>query len=61
MWNTLKVFKNSHRQTKFFVLMIAIYMVAMAWTTIQSYMRLVYSRSDVSTPIIIKIPDPDQK
>lgn len=52
---------NSHRQTKFFILMIAIYMIALAWTTIQAYARLAYSRSDLQAPIVITIPTPDQK
>lgn len=61
MWRTLQIFKNSHRQTKFFIFMWVIYMIAIAWTTIQAYARLAYSRSDLVPPIVIKIPAPDQK
>lgn len=61
MWRAVQSFKNSHRQTKFFILMIAIYMVAIAWTTAQAYARLAYARSDLQPPIVIHIPTPDQK
>ena len=61
MWRTIRSFKNSNRQTKFFILMWAIYMIALAWTTIQAYARLAYSRSDLKPPIVIHIPQPDQK
>lgn len=61
MWHMLKRFKNSHRQTKFFIFMWAIYMIAIAWTTVQAYARLSYSRSDLTPPIIITIPSSDQK
>lgn len=39
----------------------AIYMIALAWTTVQAYARLAYSRSDFKTPTVIHIPAPDQK
>lgn len=61
MWRTLMMFKNAHRQTKFFIFMLALYMIALLWTTAQAYARLAYSRSDISTPTIIRIPLPDQK
>lgn len=61
MWRTLKMFQKAHRQTKFFVFMFALYMIAILWTTAQAYARLAYSRSDISSPIIIRIPTPDQK
>jgi hypothetical protein len=60
MWQALKMFKNAHRQTKLFVLMWAIYMIALGWTTVQAYARLAYSRSDLAPPVVIKI-SPDQK
>jgi hypothetical protein len=61
MWRALKMFIHSHRQTKFFILMWAIYLIAIVWTTVQAYARLSYSRSDMTPPIIIRIPSPDQK
>jgi hypothetical protein len=39
----------------------AIYMAALAWTTVQAYARLAYSRSDLGSPTVIHIPAPDQK
>jgi len=59
MWRALKLFKNAHRQTKFFILMWAIYLLALAWTTVQAYARLAYSRSDLQPPIVINIPPPE--
>lgn len=32
-------------QTRFFYLMLAIYMIALAWSTIQAFARLEYSRT----------------
>lgn len=61
MWRTLKMFQKAHRQTKFFILMLAIYMIALMWTTVQAYARLAYSRSDIASPTIIRIPLPEQK
>lgn len=61
MWQTLKAFIKSNRQTKFFIFMWALYMLTIVWTTVQAYARLSYSRSDLVTPIIIKIPPPDHK
>ncbi len=52
----IQSFKNSGRQTKYFILMCAIYSIAMIWSTVQSYVRLVYSRSDIKKPIVIEIP-----
>ena len=60
MWRTLQMFKNAHRQTKLFIFMWVIYMIALAWTTVQAYARLAYSRSDLNAPIVIKIPTNDQ-
>lgn len=54
MWQALKAFKDSNKQTKFFILMFVIYMAAIIWTTLQAYVRLEYSRSDKETPIIIQ-------
>lgn len=45
MLKLLKNLANAHYQTKILVLMTAIYMVAIFWTTIQSYARLEYSRT----------------
>lgn len=53
MWQAIKSFKDSNRQTKFFIFMIAVYMIALAWTTIQAYARLEYSRSGEARPIVI--------
>lgn len=61
MWRALKMFKNAHSQTKFFIFMWAIYMIALAWTTVQAYARLAYSRSDLTPPIVINIPPSDPK
>lgn len=61
MWRIVKRFKNAHRQTKFFIFMGMIYMIAIVWTTIQAYARLAYSRSDLNPPVVIKIPTSDQK
>lgn len=52
MWQTFKRFKNANRQTKVFVLMGALYMAAMIWTTAQAYARLSYSRSDEKPTVI---------
>lgn len=59
MWQALKKFDKAHRQTKFFVFTFLIYMIAMVWTTIQAYGRLVYSRSDA--PVTIEIPPAEHK
>jgi hypothetical protein len=61
MWRAIKILKNAHRQTKFFILVWAIYMIALAWTTIQAYARLAYSRSDLTPPTVIHIPPSDHK
>lgn len=53
----VKAFIHSGRQTKYFILFCAIYMIAMIWTTLQAYARLQYSRSDdIKSPIIIQAP-----
>lgn len=55
MWKAVKAFRQSDRQTKFFIFTILLYFIAIIWTTIQSYARLEYSRSDrETTPIIIQ-------
>lgn len=59
MWQSLKLFKNAHRQTKFFIFTFAIYMIAIIWTTLQAYARLEYSRSGNSKPIVIHIQPSD--
>lgn len=60
MWQYVKSFKNSGRQTKYFILFTIIYMVAMIWTTAQAYARLYYSRSDMQKPIVIQEPPQTQ-
>lgn len=54
MLKALNMFRKSHPQTKFFIFMFALYMIAIIWTTIQAYARLEYSRSDFTKPIIIQ-------
>lgn len=54
MWQLVKKFNHSHRQTKFFILTWALYMLAIIWTTMQAYARLEYSRSDRAEPIVIE-------
>jgi len=56
MLRMLNMFRNAHPHTKAFIFMIALYMVAIGWTTVQSYARLTYSRSDISHPRVIYIP-----
>lgn len=56
MSRLLKMIKKAHPQTKFFVFTLAIYMIALFWTTFQAYARLEYSRSDRSDPVVIRIP-----
>ena len=52
-------FIKSDRQTKYLILMLLIYMTALIWTTLQSFARLEYSRSDAPpTPIIISNENP---
>lgn len=46
MSSLIAQFKSSRRQTKYFILTLLIYMIALVWTTLQSYARLDYSRSD---------------
>lgn len=45
MLYTLKNLLSADTQTKIFILMIAIYMGALVWTTVQSFARLEYSRT----------------
>lgn len=60
MKQAIKMFKESSRQTKFFIFTVALYMLALIWTTIQAYARLEYSRSDISKPIMIQMPPSDK-
>lgn len=46
MHRIINKLKAIDRQTIYFILMTLIYMIALAWTTLQSYVRLEYSRSD---------------
>ena len=57
MIKTLRLFSW---QTLFFLLTMAIYMIALFWTTIQAFLRLEYSRTDMSKPIVIEIPPSDK-
>lgn len=54
MRQILRAFKNSHPQTKLFVLTLILYIVALVWTTLQAYARLEYSRTGYTAPIVIK-------
>lgn len=54
MWQALKKFKDSHLQTKFFILTVALYLFTLIWTTVQAYIRLEYSRTDSAKPILIQ-------
>lgn len=54
MWQAIKMFKASNKQTKYFIFTLALYMIALIWTTLQAYARLEYSRSDLSRPILIQ-------
>ena len=59
MKRIFRKFKNSNWQTKIFILNLAIYMIAIIWTTLQAYARLEYSRSDdMSDPIVIQAKQP---
>lgn len=49
MLHALKNLVSADIQTKIFILMIAIYMGALVWTTIQSFARLEYSRTGDSS------------
>lgn len=60
MWQAIKSFNSAHRQTKFFIITVAIYMIALIWTTIQAYARLEYSRTGISKPIVIQAEPSDQ-
>lgn len=54
MWQLAKKFSLANRQTKFFILTWALYIIAIIWTTLQVYARLDYSRSDRIKPIVIE-------
>lgn len=57
MLQAIRRFKNAKPQTKLFIFMGIMYGAAMLWTTVQAYARLAYSRSDVSSPIVIQTND----
>ncbi len=59
MRQMLKAFRNSHLQTKLFVLTLLLYMIALVWTTLQAYARLEYSRTGYTNPIVIKAENYD--
>lgn len=61
MWKAIQSFKNAKRQTKFFIFMWAIYMIALFWTTTQAYIRLASGRSDYMPPTVIHIPSSDKQ
>lgn len=54
MWKAIQMFKASHKQTKYFIFTLVLYMVAILWTTFQAYARLEYSRSDSAKPLLIQ-------
>lgn len=61
MWQALKRFKESHLQTKFFILTLALYLLTLIWTTVQAYARLEYHRTDPAKPIFIQTVDNHEK
>ena len=56
MLEAIKKLIRADRQIKYFILMALIYMVALIWTTLQSYARLEYSRSDRPETTAIQEP-----
>ena len=54
-------FISSNWQTKIFIMMSAVYMIALLWTTVQAYVRLEYNRSDFKKPIMIQASSDDKK
>lgn len=46
MKQAIKKLIGASWQTKLFVFMLVLYMIATVWTTAQAYLRLAYSRSD---------------
>lgn len=60
MWHALKLLKDAHPQTKFFIFTVVLYMAALFWTTLQAYARLEYSRTGISKPIVINTKSYDQ-
>lgn len=56
MWHVFNKFKQSHLQTKFFILTLALYLMTLMWTTAQAYARLEYHRADSAKPIFIQPP-----
>lgn len=56
MWRMMQQFRRAHLQTQFFVLNLAIYLIALLWTTAQAYLRLEYNGSGPVTPIFVETP-----
>lgn len=54
MLTLIRRFKESNRQTKYFILTWAIYIIALIWSTLHAYARLEYSRSDAAKTIVIQ-------
>ena len=54
MTELIKKFNTANKQTKYIILMAAIYIVALIWSTLQAYARLEYSRSDRQKTIVIQ-------
>lgn len=59
MLKLFRLLKNSHKQTKYFIFTLSVYMLALFWTTFQAYARLQYSRSDLVSPIFIQTQQVD--
>jgi hypothetical protein len=47
-FQSIKLFFAKDRQTKYIILTLLLYMIALIWTTAQSYARLEYSRTDTT-------------
>ena len=52
MLKWLRSWDQAGRQTKYLILMYAIYLAAIAWTTVQAYARLSYSRTGTERPLM---------
>lgn len=52
MLKWLKSWDQAGRQTKYLILMYAIYLLAIVWTTVQAYARLSYSRTGTERPLM---------
>jgi hypothetical protein len=61
MWQALKKINDANKQTKYFILMFLIYIVALAWSTLQSFARLEYSPTGESKPIVIQQPSQNEQ